>query len=144
MEQWFLKITAYAEELLSGHEKLSKWPEHVLQMQKNWIGKSVGALVNFEVPAIKKSIEVFTTRIDTIYGATFLVLSPEHPLTLELISGLPRAKREEVQNCLITSIAESRIKKRREKKKKSATIPELWPLIPLPASLFPSGWQIMF
>lgn len=118
MEQWFLKITAYAEELLSGHEKLSKWPEHVLQMQKNWIGKSVGALVNFEVPAIKKSIEVFTTRIDTIYGATFLVLSPEHPLTLELISGLPRAKREEVQNWLTKTIAESRIKKEAREEEK--------------------------
>jgi len=118
MEQWFLKITAYAEELLSGHEKLSKWPEHVLQMQRNWIGKSVGALVNFEVPAIKKSIEVFTTRIDTIYGATFLVLSPEHPLTLELISGLPRAKREEVQNWLTKTIAESRIKKEAREEEK--------------------------
>jgi len=109
MEQWFLKITAYVEELLSGHEKLSKWPEHVLQMQKNWIGKSVGALVNFEVPALKKSIEVFTTRIDTIYGATFLVLSPEHPLATELIANLP--DKEKVQEWMAGTITESRLKR---------------------------------
>jgi len=60
MEQWFLKITAYADELLSGHEQLGRWPEHVLQMQKNWIGRSTGALVNFPVSSLNKSIEVFT------------------------------------------------------------------------------------
>lgn len=109
MEQWFLKITAYAEELLQGHEQLEKWPEHVLQMQKNWIGKSTGALVNFEVPGLKKSIEVFTTRIDTIYGATFLVLSVEHPMAAELISRLPH--RDKVSEWITRTIAESRLKK---------------------------------
>jgi len=86
MEHWFLKITNYAEELLSGHDQLEKWPEHVLLMQKNWIGKSQGAYVDFFVPDLKKSIKVFTTRIDTIYGATFLVLSPEHPFSHQLIA----------------------------------------------------------
>jgi leucyl-tRNA synthetase len=87
MEQWFLRITDYAEELLTGHAYLSKWPEHVLQMQKNWIGRSTGAHVRFAVEGSLRSIEVFTTRIDTIYGATFLVVSPEHPLVPELIAG---------------------------------------------------------
>ncbi|MGB9764638.1 MAG: leucine--tRNA ligase [Candidatus Saccharicenans sp.] len=118
MEQWFLKITAYAEELLSGHEKLQKWPEHVLQMQKNWIGKSEGASVNFEVPGIKKSIEIFTTRIDTIYGATFLVLSPEHPLAFELISGLPEKEKEKIQNWMAQTIAESRVKREAREEEK--------------------------
>ena len=86
MEQWFLKITDYAEELLAGHDLLEKWPEHVLLMQKNWIGKSTGAYITFPVPDTPLSIEVFTTRIDTIYGATFLALSPEHPLSQELIA----------------------------------------------------------
>jgi leucyl-tRNA synthetase len=86
MEQWFLKITDYAEELISGHDLLEKWPEHVLLMQKNWIGKSTGAYITFPVPDTPHSIEVFTTRIDTIYGATFVALSPEHPLSQELIS----------------------------------------------------------
>ena len=86
MEQWFLKITDYAEELLSGHDLLNKWPEHVLLMQKNWIGKSRGAHVTFPVSGTDLSIEVFTTRVDTIFGATFLAISPEHPLSQELIS----------------------------------------------------------
>jgi leucyl-tRNA synthetase len=90
MKQWFLKITDYAEELLSGHEFLSKWPEHVLQMQKNWIGRSTGAHVHFRLAGSPKTIEVFTTRLDTIYGATFLVVSPEHPIVPDLIAG-PRA-----------------------------------------------------
>ena len=75
MEQWFLKITSYAEELLDGHRQIeSGWPEEVLVMQKNWIGKSVGAEVNFS------GINVFTTRPDTLFGATFLIMAPEHPL----------------------------------------------------------------
>ncbi|MBU4202842.1 MAG: leucine--tRNA ligase [Acidobacteria bacterium] len=85
MEQWYLKITDYAEELLSGHSRLSSWPEHVLAMQRNWIGKSTGAHVTFPVVGSSQTVEVFTTRIDTIFGATFLVLSPEHPLSADLI-----------------------------------------------------------
>jgi leucyl-tRNA synthetase len=87
MEQWFLKITDYADELLSGHDELRKWPEHVLQMQKNWIGRSTGAHVHFGLEGSSKRIEVFTTRLDTIFGATFLVVSPEHPAVPELIAG---------------------------------------------------------
>jgi len=87
MEQWFLKITDYADELLAGHESLGKWPEHVLQMQKNWIGRSTGAHVHFGLEGSPTTIEVFTTRLDTIYGATFLVVSPEHPAVPDLIAG---------------------------------------------------------
>jgi leucyl-tRNA synthetase len=87
MEQWFLKITDYAEELLSGHDLLQKWPEHVLLMQKNWIGKSTGAHVTFPVSGTDQAIDVFTTRVDTIFGATFVAISPEHPLSQQLISG---------------------------------------------------------
>jgi leucyl-tRNA synthetase len=84
MEHWFLRITAYARELLEGHSLLKKWPEHVLEMQKNWIGRSEGALISFRLADSPGAVEVFTTRIDTIYGATFLLLSPEHPLSREL------------------------------------------------------------
>jgi len=93
MEQWFLKITDYGEELLSGHELLEKWPEHVLLMQKNWIGRSTGAHVTFPLVDSSRSIEVFTTRVDTIYGATFIALSPEHPLSQELIADSPEKER---------------------------------------------------
>ncbi|MBN1225181.1 MAG: leucine--tRNA ligase [Candidatus Aminicenantes bacterium] len=90
MEQWFLRITGYAEELLSDHGLLEKWPEHVLTMQKNWIGKSTGAHVVFPVVGTGDSIAVFTTRVDTIFGATFIALSPEHPLSEELIDDSPQ------------------------------------------------------
>ncbi len=109
MEQWFLKISDYAEELLSGHHKLEKWPEHVLVMQKNWIGKSTGAHVAFPLVDSPRTIEVFTTRVDTIYGATFLVLSPEHPLSLELIADAEQ--KEEFQAWIKKSIDESRRRK---------------------------------
>jgi leucyl-tRNA synthetase len=81
LEQWFLRITAYADELLEALDGLKDWPEKVLTMQRNWIGRSEGARVQFAIDGgADDSIEVFTTRIDTIYGATFVMLAPEHPL----------------------------------------------------------------
>ena len=86
MEQWFLKITAYAENLLQDEAMLREWPPHVLTMQENWIGRSEGVRVRFHVDGTG-GIDVFTTRVDTIYGATFLALSPEHPLAPKLLIG---------------------------------------------------------
>ncbi len=87
-EGWFLKITDYADRLLEGCKTLSgKWPDKVLAMQSNWIGKSYGAEVDFQVKGKDEAVKVFTTRPDTLYGATFMVLAPEHPLTLELSRG---------------------------------------------------------
>jgi leucyl-tRNA synthetase len=86
LEQWFFRITQYSDELLGGMRDLGDWPEKVLTMQRNWVGRSEGARVRFAVvPASDNrqpttDIEVFTTRIDTIYGANFIVLAPEHPL----------------------------------------------------------------
>ena len=93
LEQWFLRITNYADELLRDLDKLQGWPEKVRTMQRNWIGRSEGALVDFKLdgaagPAGDK-ITVFTTRIDTIYGATSLQLAPEHPLVTDLIANDP-------------------------------------------------------
>ena len=85
IEGWFLKITAYAEELLSGHDTLKDtWPERVLTMQKNWIGRSEGAMVDFRLADSDRTIRIFTTRPDTLFGATFMVLAPENPVALEL------------------------------------------------------------
>ena len=86
LEQWFLKTTAYAEELLADMDGLvDGWPERVLTMQRNWIGKSEGAEVDFALEDGSDAIRVFTTRIDTIYGAACLILAPEHPLASRLM-----------------------------------------------------------
>lgn len=93
LEQWFLKITRYSEELLKGCEELvSGWPERVLTMQKNWIGKSYGVEINFPLEGSSESITVFTTRQDTLFGATFMSLAPEHPLSSQLPKGTPYEK----------------------------------------------------
>jgi leucyl-tRNA synthetase len=88
LEQWFFRITQYADELLEGLKEIEDgWPERVLTMQRNWIGKSVGAEVDFHLENTGAPIRVFTTRIDTIYGATCIILAPEHPLVSDLVSG---------------------------------------------------------
>jgi len=81
LRQWFLKITDYAEQLLNDLDKLPNWPERVKLMQANWIGKSVGAYLEFPIVGMDEKIAVFTTRPDTVYGVSYLVLAPEHPLT---------------------------------------------------------------
>ena len=85
MLQWMLKITEYADRLLDGLDDLD-WPDSVKELQRNWIGRSEGAEVIFQLPSIKKEITVFTTRPDTLFGATYMVLSPEHSLVKELTS----------------------------------------------------------
>ena len=88
LSQWFLRITDYAEELLADLDKLAGgWPERVLTMQRNWIGKSVGAEITFSIKEMDETVTVFTTRPDTLFGATFMSLAPEHPLVEKLIAG---------------------------------------------------------
>jgi leucyl-tRNA synthetase len=84
LDQWFFRITAYAEELLDWTDRLPGWPESVLTMQRNWIGRSHGCEIDFAVAGRSQQVKVFTTRPDTLYGATFMSLAPEHPLALEL------------------------------------------------------------
>ncbi len=92
LEQWFLKITEYKERLLEDLEQLEHWPERVIAMQSNWIGKSQGVEIYFHLKDSEKVIPVFTTRVDTIFGATYIVLAPEHPLAKEIIKGKPEEK----------------------------------------------------
>jgi leucyl-tRNA synthetase len=89
LEQWFFKITDYADRLLADFEALESWPEHVLRMQRNWIGRSQGAEVTFRCEEPELDFPVFTTRPDTLFGATFFVLAPEHPHLGELVAGTP-------------------------------------------------------
>ena len=92
LEQWFFKITHYAERLLKDLEKLPNWPDRVKAMQKNWIGRSEGVEIDFKIDGLSDTLKCYTTRIDTIYGATFIALAPEHPLVEKLIAGSPDEK----------------------------------------------------
>ena len=88
LEQWFFRITAYAERLLEDLQKLGEWPERVKTMQQNWIGRSEGVNIHFPVVGSDKILTCFTTRVDTIFGATYMVLAPEHPYLGELLEGV--------------------------------------------------------
>ena len=85
LSQWFFKITNYAEELLSELDNLTLWPEKVKVMQRNWIGKSIGAEIEFQLSSLDKKIKVFTTRPDTIYGASFIAISVNHQIVSNLL-----------------------------------------------------------
>ncbi|MCL2766374.1 MAG: class I tRNA ligase family protein, partial [Peptococcaceae bacterium] len=87
LSQWFFKITDYAERLLKDIDMLDGWPEKVKIMQEHWIGRSVGTEIDFKVVGFDETITVFTTRPDTIYGVTYMVLAPEHPLVEKLVAG---------------------------------------------------------
>ena len=89
LSQWFFKITDYADRLLADLDKLPGWPERVKTMQRNWIGRSTGTQFSFTVEGMDEKISVYTTRVDTVYGVTYMVLAPEHPLVEKLIAHNP-------------------------------------------------------
>jgi leucyl-tRNA synthetase len=91
LEQWFLRITAYAEELLRDVDRLTGWPERVRTMQRNWIGRSAGAEIHFPLDGREGAVSVFTTRPDTLFGATYMVLAPEHALVDAITTPAQRA-----------------------------------------------------
>jgi leucyl-tRNA synthetase len=109
LEQWFIKITAYKERLLEDLDKLKDWPERVLTMQRNWLGKSEGVEIYFKEKETGQVIPVFTTRQDTIFGATYIVLAPEHPLVKEIIKGLPQER--EVLKFIAKVVKESNLER---------------------------------
>jgi leucyl-tRNA synthetase len=96
LSQWFLKITAYADRLLEGLERLEGWSERIKSMQRNWIGRSEGCTFSFAVDGLSERIPVYTTRVDTVYGVTFVVLAPEHPLVAKILDVHP-ARRAQVE-----------------------------------------------
>src|SRR3990172_2097151 len=99
LEQWFLKITAYGDQLLEDMKELVRWPERVLTMQKHWIGKSLGTEVDFLISELGEPLRVFTTRVDTIFGCTAVFVAPEHPVVEKLIarSKSPETLRAQVE-----------------------------------------------
>src|SRR5205807_2449506 len=90
LAQWFLRITAFNDELIAALDKLDRWPERVRLMQERWIGRSEGARMLFAVAGREDAVEVFTTRPDTLFGASFLALSPHHPLAQQLADKDPK------------------------------------------------------
>ena len=116
LEQWFWKTTAYAEQLLEDMKELVRWPERVLAMQQNWIGKSMGTEVDFGVVELGEPLPVFTTRVDTIFGCTAVFLAAEHPLVEKLIarSNTPEKLRQEVER-IKASAAQARAEVNLEK-----------------------------
>ena len=113
LEQWFFRTTKYQDELLKDLEKL-EWPEQIKEMQRNWIGKSQGIIINFPIEKSKDKIQVFTTRPDTLYGVTFIVYSPEHPKVQELIKGTK--KEAEIKNFIKKAKKEDKIQRTQDKK----------------------------
>ncbi|MBN2643903.1 MAG: leucine--tRNA ligase [Desulfuromonadaceae bacterium] len=111
LEQWFFRITKYADELLNYTEKLTGWPDSVLTMQRNWIGRSTGCEISFPVENSDQFIRVFTTRQDTLYGATFMSLAPEHPLAQALTTA---DRREEVDAFIARIKAQDKTKRTSE------------------------------
>ncbi len=134
MNQWMLKITAYADQLLYDLEKLD-WPEKVKRMQSNWIGRSEGARIVFEVDGVADAqIEVFTTRPDTLYGATYMVLAPEHPLVERITS---TAKRDSVEDYVRETLKKSSVARQVVDKTKTGAFTGAYALHPLTGAKVP-------
>jgi len=104
--QWFLRITAYADELLAGLDDLDGWPEQVKTMQRNWIGRSEGVEMVFELTGGMDSITIYTTRPDTVMGVTYVALAPEHPLALKVAENNPELQ-SFIEQCRQTTVAEA-------------------------------------
>jgi leucyl-tRNA synthetase len=116
LEQWFFRITAYAERLLEDMKDLVRWPERVLTMQRNWIGKSLGTFVDFQLEALGEPVRVFTTRVDTIFGCTALFIAPDHPMVERLIAHSPfpeklRAEAARVKSSAVRARVEVNLEK---------------------------------
>ena len=112
--QWFLKITAYAEELLNELDNLEDWPDAVKTMQRNWIGRSEGLELKFALIGLDDSLEVFTTRPDTLYGVSYMAVAPEHPLALSAAAD-DDAVAEFLNECKLQSTTEAALEKMEKK-----------------------------
>ncbi|MCX8158054.1 MAG: leucine--tRNA ligase [Candidatus Diapherotrites archaeon] len=144
LEQWFFRITAYADELLDFIDKLEDWPESVKVMQKNWIGRSEGVEVTFKIKDSNETITTFTTRPDTLFGITFIVIAPEHPKALEWVKGTPLEK--DYERFLNEVKYETEIERTSEKKDKKGFFLEKYAIHPLtnePIPIFAADFVLM-
>ncbi len=120
LRQWFFRTTAYAEQLLADFDELESWPEHVITMQKNWIGRSEGAEVSFRCEDADLDFPVFTTRPDTLFGATFFVLAPEHPELERLVEG---SEAESAVREYVNSVARESVQTRGDEDRPKTGVP---------------------
>jgi leucyl-tRNA synthetase len=115
LKQWFFKITDYADRLLEDLDELN-WPDNIKSMQRNWIGRSFGANIDFEIDGHDKKLKIFTTRPDTIFGATFMVLAPEHPMVKEITS---KEQAQQVERYVEKTAGKTELDRKQDEKKKS-------------------------
>ncbi len=135
LEQWFFRITAYVDELLEYCDRLPGWPERVLTMQRNWIGKSLGCEIDFPMAdGPDKAIKVFTTRQDTIFGATFMLVAAEHPLVMELARG--KGVEREVREFVDRVNRQDRLMRTSDYYEKEGVFLDAWCLNPV------TGWKM--
>ncbi|MEK6849541.1 MAG: leucine--tRNA ligase, partial [Nanoarchaeota archaeon] len=127
LEQWFFRITKYAEELLDGVDSLN-WPDRIKTMQRNWIGKSVGTQIDWMVKDSNTKLTVFTTRPDTVFGVSCLVIAPEHPIVQELVKGKPIAK--EVDRFVNNVLLQEKFSRASESKEKEGMFIECYAVHP--------------
>ncbi len=132
IKQWFFKITDYADELLEATEQLD-WTESVKLAQKNWIGKSTGAEIVFDVDGSDKQVTVFTTRPDTLYGATFMVMAPEHPLVTDIVTDEQRSK---IERYIVEAAKKTEVE-RQENKEKSGVFTGAYAINPINGEKLP-------
>ncbi len=135
LSQWFLKITDYADRLLADLDHMPGWPERVKTMQRNWIGRSVGTEFSFKVEGMDDVIPVYTTRVDTVYGVTYMVLAPEHPLVEKLIAGNP--EKEKIEEFINTVKNENDIERTSEASEKLGMFTGSYAIHPLTGARVP-------
>ncbi len=135
LSQWFLKITDYADRLLADLDHMPGWPERVKTMQRNWIGRSVGTEFSFKVEGMDDVIPVYTTRVDTVYGVTYMVLAPEHPLVEKLIAGNP--EKEKIEAFINTVKNENDIERTSEASEKLGMFTGSYAIHPLTGARVP-------
>jgi len=135
LNQWFFRITAYAQRLLEGTDKLKGWIPEVLTMQRNWIGRSEGANIIFDVEGFDFTLPVFTTRADTLFGVTFITLAPEHPLVAQLIADSPKLK--EVEEYIAQAMKKTEIERTSTVREKDGVFTGRYALNPLSGERLP-------
>ncbi|WP_456374451.1 leucine--tRNA ligase [Thiolapillus sp.] len=141
IEQWFLKITDYAQELLDDLDKLDQWPEQVVTMQRNWIGRSVGVQMSFDIEGWDERLEIFTTRPDTLMGVTYVAVAAEHPLALQLAASNPELEAF-IEECRQGGVSEAEIETM-EKKGFPLGVDALHPVSGEPVPVYAANFVLM-